>query len=606
MTASPVGKNHAGRRVRTEVSVEGGAAVEGVLGVVTVRGPVPGADRRRGRLRGGRRRPGGGRRRAAPSGQRGGAEGDDAQRPPESAVAGPRRRARRPTPGAQRPQPKPAVAGASDEGPLAGAGFSEGPDNGALILPRRVGTPRPRRDAHGHAGREVEAARHGHGRRGLAVGEGHPHDPSPVARRPAAGERPAAGDVDVDEVEGSVGGEGQAERVVLVGALPEVGHRRAGNRAPSRLGLTAGVHPDDGGVPDVAADGVAAARRVPCDAGGEGDLVERRHLHLVARVHAAGTLGGTGREGPVREAEHARGADVGDEQVAVGRQRHGPRLGQPAGAVRVMRPHSAGIGSVHDAVGRVVGCEPLHQPPAAGGRVGALCRGDVVGEDVVPSVDRAPGVGLVVVEHPVRARRRIAPDRLAGQLVRARHVEGLAAEGPVGLVELLTVGGLFVRLEPAEAVLARERRVVATDEAAVGQHADLSVEVPGGEELTQGALGHRQEVDLLVLVPVDEVPGLTLHTGRRRRDTAPRRRRRRRRARPRPIPTTPGRPPARSGTLRTPHERRRAAPPKPHSPRSPSATPIAHPDAGVIVGEWTVRRAPDDGITARAHRPGGA
>ena len=32
-------------------------------------------------------------------------------------------------------QPKPAVAGASDAGPLSGAGFSEGPDNGAAILP---------------------------------------------------------------------------------------------------------------------------------------------------------------------------------------------------------------------------------------------------------------------------------------------------------------------------------------------------------------------------------------------------------------------------------------------------------------------------------------
>src|ERR1700684_4592233 len=31
--------------------------------------------------------------------------------------------------------PKPAVAGASDEGPLSGAGFSAGPDRGGTILP---------------------------------------------------------------------------------------------------------------------------------------------------------------------------------------------------------------------------------------------------------------------------------------------------------------------------------------------------------------------------------------------------------------------------------------------------------------------------------------
>ena len=228
----------------------------------------------------------------------------------------------------------------------------------------------------------------------------------------------------------------------------------------------------------------------------------------------------------MREAEHARGADVGDQQVAVGRERHGPRLGQPAGAVRVVWPVPTGGGPVHDAVGRVVGREPLDQPPAAGRRVGALRRGDVVGEDVLMAVDGAAGVGLVVVEHPVGARRRITADRLAAHLVRSRHVEGLAAEGPVGLVELLAVGRLLVRLEPAEVVLARERRVVAADEAAVGQHADLPVEVPGREELTQGARRHGQEVHLLVLVPVDEVAGLTLHAAVHRRDAAPRGRRR--------------------------------------------------------------------------------
>ena len=171
--------------------------------------------------------------------------------------------------------------GVSEAGPRAGAGFSDGPDSGATILPIGYGQRIRGRDAHRHAGREVEPARHRHRGRRLPVRERHPHDPAPVGRRPAAGEGPAARDVDVDEVERPVGGEGHAERVVLVRALAEVGHRRAGHRAPSRLGAPAGADPDDGGVADVAADGEAAARRVLGDAGGEGQaLDEGRHLHL--------------------------------------------------------------------------------------------------------------------------------------------------------------------------------------------------------------------------------------------------------------------------------------------------------------------------------------
>src|SRR6202035_57198 len=98
--------------------------------------------------------------------------------------------------------------------------------------------------------------------------------------------------------------------------------------------------------------------------------------------------------------------------------------------------------AVDDAVGGVVGGEPLHQPSAARGRVVTLGGGDVVAEDVARLVDGAPGVGLVVVEHAVGARRRVTADGLAGQLVGAGHVQGLAAERAVGLVELQAVGGL--------------------------------------------------------------------------------------------------------------------------------------------------------------------
>ena len=131
-----------------------------------------------------------------------------------------------------------------------------------------------------------------------------------------------------------------------------------------------------------------------------------------------------------------------------------------------------------------------------------------VAEDVVVAVDGAPGVGLIVVEDAVGARWGIAADALARHLVVAWDVQGLAAEGAVGLVELLSVSRLLVGLLAAEVVLTRQGRVVASDEAATRQHAHLPVEVPRRKELALDAFGHRQEVDLLVLVPVDQVPRL--------------------------------------------------------------------------------------------------
>ena len=113
-------------------------------------------------------------------------------------------------------------------------------------------------------------------------------------------------------------------------------------------------------------------------------------------------------------------------------------------------------------------------------------------------------------------------------LVGARHVEGLAAEGAVRLVELFAVGRLFVGLEATDVVLARQRGVVTADEAAARQDAHLPVEVPRRQQLALRALGHREEVDLLVLVPVHEVPRLPLHAARRCRHAAARRGRRRR------------------------------------------------------------------------------
>src|SRR5271157_4694580 len=61
----------------------------------------------------------------------------DGDEPPPGTTPAPRV-AQHPLP--RRPaQPKPAVAGLSDAGPLAGAGFSAGPDSGASILPDGYG-----------------------------------------------------------------------------------------------------------------------------------------------------------------------------------------------------------------------------------------------------------------------------------------------------------------------------------------------------------------------------------------------------------------------------------------------------------------------------------
>ena len=126
-------------------------------------------------------------------------------------------------------------------------------------------------------------------------------------------------------------------------------------------------------------------------------------------------------------------------------------------------------------------------------------------------------------------------------------------------------------------MLARERGVVAPDEAAAGQHAHLPVEIPGREELALDALGHGQEVDLLVLVPVDEVPRLALGAGAAAASTA--------------LPVTLDRVDAPDDVAvavtpaaRSPVRHSEAASLKTFPLHSPIESPGHLPDAGVIVG----------------------
>ncbi len=205
-------------------------------------------------------------------------------------------------------------------------------------------------------------------------------------------------------------------------------------------------------------------------------------------------------------------AGLGHEQIAVVGQRQHPGLAQAAGAVHVVRSHPSCGRSLHDAVRPVGGGEPLHQPTVVGGRERSLGRADVGGEQIALLVEGAPRIRTVVVEDPV-GRRRVLTHRLSRHLVRPRHVEHLPAEGAVGTIEFLADGRLLVGLQPTGVVLARQRRVQTAHEAAaaVGHDAHLTVQVPGRQELTLDARGLREEVDLLVLVPVDEVPGLPRH-----------------------------------------------------------------------------------------------
>ena len=146
--------------------------------------------------------------------------------------------------------PNPAVAGASDAGPGAGASFSDGPEAGSHDRPDRVRAHLRGRDAHGDARREVEAAVHDRRGGGSAAGEGHLHHPPAVVWRARSRDRAVAlaGDVDVHEVEGPVGGEGHPERVVAVRVLAELGEGLARDRGATRFGLARCRDPGDGRV----------------------------------------------------------------------------------------------------------------------------------------------------------------------------------------------------------------------------------------------------------------------------------------------------------------------------------------------------------------------
>jgi hypothetical protein len=149
-----------------------------------------------------------------------------------------------------------------------------------------------------------------------------------------------------------------------------------------------------------------------------------------------------------------------------------------------------------------------------------LCGADVRCEEVPVRAERATGVRAVAVEDAAR-RRRVVADLLARKLVRPGDVELSSAIAAIGEVELFPDGRLFVGLQPSRVVLVRQRGVDATHEAttAIWEHADLPVQVPGRQELTKCTRRFGEEVGLFVLVPVDEIAGLTrdaARLGRRR------------------------------------------------------------------------------------------
>ena len=247
-------------------------------------------------------------------------------------------------------------------------------------------------------------------------------------------------------------------------------------------------------------------------------LEEHRRPEGGPRVQASGTLGGAGGERRVVVLEHVAGEPaggrprLGHQDVAVRQGGHHARLGQPPGAVGVVRPDPAGVGPVEHARRGVGRREPLDQ--AAVGRDGerALGGADVAGEDVVPAVDGAPGVGGLAVEDAGAVGRGVLARQPGCHPEGPGDEERLPGEPTLHVVDHLAVGRLLERVvRRAPGVqLARVGRVRAPDEAAgpVVEQAHLAVEVPGGHHLPLRMAGRAVVVDLLVLVPVDEIARL--------------------------------------------------------------------------------------------------
>ena len=84
----------------------------------------------------------------------------------------------------------------------------------------------------------------------------------------------------------------------------------------------------------------------------------RQHTVRIAVERAA-------RQVLVAEAQHASRPRLRQVEVVVVDREH-PRIAESARAVDVVRPNAPRVGAVYDAVGRVVGREPLDQTAGVG------------------------------------------------------------------------------------------------------------------------------------------------------------------------------------------------------------------------------------------------
>jgi hypothetical protein len=175
----------------------------------------------------------------------------------------------------------------------------------------------------------------------------------------------------------------------------------------------------------------------------------------------------------------------------------------------VVGPDPSAVGPVEDTGRGVVGGEPLDQAAVGRDGEGPLGGPDVGGEDIVLGIDRTPGEGRLAVVDAVGVGGRVLPGQARRHPVRAGDVERLPGEVAVDVVHLLAVGRLFERVgrRPTGIVLALVGRVgpAHPPSGAVAEQADLAVQVPRGHHLPLAVVGRLVVVDLLVLVPVDEV-----------------------------------------------------------------------------------------------------
>ena len=303
-------------------------------------------------------------------------------------------------------------------GPRAGAGFSDGPESGATIFPvgygQRIWAGTHTVTLVGKSKPPATVA----GVDGLPVGEGHPHDPAPVGGWPAAGQQARYRRRGCRRSTGSRRGRRPCRRGCTGRGLAELGDRgaRAPSLAPARAAVGWSPRRWRGCRCNCSTAKQSQVGSLPrCRRGRTRPLTNVGHLHL---GRAGRPRRDTGRRWSAEDAWTKRstllGADVRDQEVVV----VGRRPSSPAGPAPRCRRRDGAPPRPRSGRRRCsTSCSSVRTTPPAGrcsGREVALRRGDVVAEDVVPAVDGASGVGLVVVEHAV-GRRAASHRRCSGR-----------------------------------------------------------------------------------------------------------------------------------------------------------------------------------------------